>query len=222
MLDENALFYGRKADKNAMLKFGFKSDGCGYTYCEDILNGQFKVEVNVRENEVTATVTDNETDSPYYLFRVAGAEGAFVGEVRSEYERILNEISDGCFSVPETFRETVAKAVIDYAAEKYGTPLEFLWHDENAVMRRADNRKWYAAYLKVKAERLGLEGGVMEIIDLRAPAERITEITDGVNYLPAYHMNKKNWITIPLDGRVDAETIRSFVDVSYELAKGKK
>ena len=138
-------------------------------------------------------------------------------------ERVINSISDKCFSDAEVYRESAAKAVIKYAKGKYRTPLEFLWGDENAVMRRRDNRKWYLAVLKVKRERLGLDGdGIIEIIDLRAPAQEIARLVDGVNYLPAYHMNKKSWITIPLDGRVNAEVICALADMSYELAKGKK
>ncbi|MDE6373640.1 MAG: MmcQ/YjbR family DNA-binding protein, partial [Clostridia bacterium] len=200
MLDEKALFYGRKADKSALIDYGFACADGAHIYREDILDGQFKVEVTVRGDDVSATVTDKETDGPYFLFRVEGAEGAFVGAVRAEYERILNSISDRCFSAPEAFREATANSVIKYAGEKYGSPLEFLWQDENAVMRRKDNRKWYAAFLKVKAERLGFgNGGTVEIIDLRVPKGEAERLADGVNYLPAYHMNKKSWITIPLD-----------------------
>lgn len=223
MLDIDALFYGRKADKKALLGFGFVDGGGAYTYCKDILNGQLKLIISVRDDRVSAEVIDRETDAPYYLFRVEDTEGAFVGEVRAEYEKTLTAISDGCFSRAEPYRESVSKAVINYARKKYGTPLEFLWQDDNAVMRRADNRKWYMAVLKVRADRIGLEGeGLVEIIDLRAPAAEVPKLIDGINYLPAYHMNKKSWITIPLDGRVSAEIVCAFIDISYELAKGNK
>ena len=224
MLDIKQLFYGRKAVINALKEYGFApaEDG-GYVCRKDVVDGQFYLEVTVKDGEVKATVYDKEAECPYYLFAVEGAEGAFVGEVRSEYERILNEISDKCFSAAEVYRERTAKKVINYARKKYRTELEFLWHDENAIMRRRDNGKWYFVLLQVKPERLGLDGDrVVEIIDLRAPAEEIKKLVDGVNYLPAYHMNKKSWITVPLDGRVNAEIICAMVDMSYEIAKGKK
>ncbi|MDE7084355.1 MAG: MmcQ/YjbR family DNA-binding protein [Clostridia bacterium] len=223
MLDIKGLFYGRKAIKKALTDYGFKNSGDGYVYTEEILNGQFFIKVTVTDGKVDAAVFDGDTQERYYLFAVEGAEGAFVGEVRSEYERILNSVSDNCFSQAEVYREGTAKAVIKYAKSKYRTPLEFLWNDEDAVMRRKDNRKWYLVVLKVKREKLGLEGeGLIEIIDLRAPAAEIERLTDGKNYLPAYHMNKKSWFSVPLDGRVNAEVICALVDISYELAKGKK
>ncbi|MBF1202590.1 MAG: MmcQ/YjbR family DNA-binding protein, partial [Fusobacterium periodonticum] len=36
---------------------------------------------------------------------------------------------------------------------------------------------------------------------------------------PAYHMNKKHWCTICLDGTVELEKIYNLIDISYELAK---
>ena len=224
MLDLNELFRGREANKKALTQYGFKpAEGGAYVCRKDIVGGQFLLEVTVSESGVTATVYDKEAESPYFLHNVAGAEGAFVGAVREEYGNVLNEISQRCFSAAEVFREQTAKAVINYARGKYGTPLEFLWQDENAVMRRKDNRKWYLVILKVKREKLGLDcEGLIEIIDLRAPAKEIARLIDKVNYLPAYHMNKKSWITVPLDGRVNAEIICALADMSYELAKGKK
>ncbi|MDE7380465.1 MAG: MmcQ/YjbR family DNA-binding protein [Clostridia bacterium] len=224
MLDVKELFRGRKAIKSALKEYGFKAEKDGsYTCVKDIVNGQFALEVTVTDNCVKTTVYDKEAESPYFLHNVEGAQGAFVGEVRAEYERVLNEISDKCFSAAEVYRESTAKAVISYARKKYGTPLEFLWNDENAVMRRKDNRKWYMVLMQIKREKLGLDGeGIIEIIDLLAPKEEIARLVDGKNYLPAYHMNKKSWITVPLDGRVNQEIICALVDMSYEIAKGKK
>lgn len=38
---------------------------------------------------------------------------------------------------------------------------------------------------------------------------------------PGYHMNKKHWNTIILDGSVPDKEILSWIDHSYELVKGK-
>ncbi len=223
MTDIKQLFYGRKANNKALAEFGFEKSDNAFKYSEEILNGQFLLTVTVEKDEVKAAVYDIEAECPYYLYAVEGAAGTFVGEVRAEYERVLNEISDKCFSRAEVYREKTTMAVIKYAKNKYGTQLEFLWQDENSIMRRKDNAKWYLAILPVQRSKIGLDGeGKIEIMDLRAPKEEIPKLLDGVNYLPAYHMNKKSWFTIPLDGRVSAEVVCAFVDMSYELAGGKK
>ncbi len=40
--------------------------------------------------------------------------------------------------------------------------------------------------------------------------------------LPGYHMNKKHWNTIVLDGTLTKKQVLKMVDDSYELVKGKK
>ena len=40
--------------------------------------------------------------------------------------------------------------------------------------------------------------------------------------LPGYHMNKKHWNTIVLDGTLSKKQVLKMVDDSYELVKGKK
>ena len=50
-------------------------------------------------------------------------------------------------------------------------------------------------------------------IELR---ERYSSVT------PGYHMNKKHWNTVLLDGSVPAKLIFSWIDHSYERVSGKK
>src|SRR5436190_4314547 len=40
--------------------------------------------------------------------------------------------------------------------------------------------------------------------------------------LPGYHMNKKHWNTIIVDGSVPSKQIKEWIDDSYSLVKGKK
>ncbi len=39
---------------------------------------------------------------------------------------------------------------------------------------------------------------------------------------PGYHMNKKHWNTIVVDGSVSAKQLKEWIDHSYELVAGKK
>lgn len=40
--------------------------------------------------------------------------------------------------------------------------------------------------------------------------------------LPGYHMNKKHWNTIVVDGTLPKKMLQQFIDDSYSLVKGKK
>lgn len=39
--------------------------------------------------------------------------------------------------------------------------------------------------------------------------------------LPGYHMNKKHWNTIVVDGSVSTSQLKEWIDWSYDLVKGK-
>jgi len=40
--------------------------------------------------------------------------------------------------------------------------------------------------------------------------------------LPGYHMNKKHWNTIVVDGSVSSKLLKEWIDHSYDLVKKKK
>jgi len=54
------------------------------------------------------------------------------------------------------------------AAKHYGTAPDYPWQDDNAVLRRKDNEKWYAVVLRVAASKLGLaETGGLELLNVK-------------------------------------------------------
>ena len=120
------------------------------------------------------------------------------------------------------FREDYTKRILQYASEQYGDEPEYLWQDypEYAVLRRKDTKKWYALLMNIPKKRLKLEGDeTVEVVDLRFDVDELPSKIDNVRYFAGYHMNKKHWITILLDGSVPLEEILGYVDKSYILAK---
>ena len=55
-------------------------------------------------------------------------------------------------------------------------------------------------------------------MDLRLSPELMEATVDGKKYFPGWHMNKKNWYTVMLDGSLPTEEIFSRIDESYRLA----
>lgn len=140
--------------------------------------------------------------------------------LKTEYEQLLTEIANQCFE-PDVFQSQQAKEVIHYIRNSYCNELEYLWKKfpNNAVVRRTDNQKWYAALLTVSRQKLGFNSDEMvEILDLRMTTEDIEKLVDNIKLLPGYHMNKKHWISICLDGTVSLEEICLLIDKSYKLA----
>lgn len=216
------IFDYKSPNFSKLSSFGFTQSDGKYCYSAHILNGQFELRVDVfcSNGEVKTEVIDTATDEPYALYTVKEASGAFVGAVRSECERVLMEISEQCFE-KDVFKRDYSRKIIGYVREKYGDELQFLWSKfpSNAVWRRKDNGKRYGILLTVSKRKLGLDSDEMiEIIDLRIDPDVLPKLVDDKRYFRGYHMNKKTWMTICLDGLVPFEEICDWLDKSCILA----
>ncbi len=218
------IFDYKSPDFGKLARFGFKERGGVYTYSAAIMDGQFELTVDVAENGgIKTLLTDTGTCEPYIMHLIESAGGSFVGAVRAEYEQILQSIADNCFN-RDVFGSDSAHAVIEYARRRYGDEPEYLWKTfpSNAVLRRKDNNKWYGIIMLIPKRKLGLDGDeVISVLDLRIDPGALPALIDGKRYFPGYHMNKKSWVTVPLDGSVPTAEICGRLDDSYNLA-GKK
>lgn len=210
-----------KAIFNKLIDYGFTKRGKLYVYKTNIMDGDFCLEVKIsQKSDIQTKLTENETGEIYTLHLAVGAEGNFIGKVRSEYEKVINDIKAKCFE-NNVFQWDNTLKVLDYVRKKYDTSEEYLWKKfpRNAVCRRKDNKKWYMAVLSLNGTKLGLADEIIEVLDLRCNSEEIPQLIKNSKYHEAYHMNKKHWITIVLDGSVDLDEIFTRIDNSFILAK---
>ena len=119
---------------------------------------------------------------------------------------------------------SLREAVFAYAYEQYGhrpdTP--FSGMPGSAVLRHPENKKWYAVFLTVPREKLGLPGdGKAEILNLKADPVMMGSLLLEPGILPAYHMQKASWVSILLDGTVDLQQICFLLDVSFSLTAAR-
>lgn len=216
------IFKNKTPNFNKLLQYGFQSADGKYAYSTDILDGEFKLTVTIDGNGAVETeLLDVSAQDVYTLHLVATAVGAYVGRVRAEYEAVLQDISDKCFE-KDVFKQDYSRQVIRFASETYGDEPEYLWDKfpECAVLRRKDNNKWYALLITVARNKLGFDSNeIAEVLDLRFDPTELPLKVDGKKYFLGYHMNKKHWITIILDGSVPIDEIFDYIKQSYLLAK---
>lgn len=65
------------------------------------------------------------------------------------------------------------------------------------------------------------EEGIVDVINVKCEQDMVGLLTQTYGFLTRYHMNKKYWITILLDGTVSEAKILDFLDMSYDLIDGK-
>ena len=212
----------KKIDLKKLEEFGFKLIDNSYCYHTSLLKNQFKMTIKINlDNSIFTEIIDTETNEPYVLHLLEMKRSGYSEKVYKAYSQILEKIQKECFE-DEIFKANYTKEIIDYVKNKYGDELEFLWEKspKNAVIRRESSNKWYAVILTISKRKLNLDSDkIIEVINLHNIAEEIEKLIDNKKYFPAYHMNKKHWCTICLDGTVDLKEIYRMIGISYELAK---
>lgn len=218
---EKEIFRRKKLIPSKLQPYGFVDDGDCFTFRKTLAQSGLALTVKITPaGEISTEITDPATEDAYTLHLTDGAVGSFVAGVRADYAQILADIASHCFE-PEIFKSFQTKQLVEYVGDHYGDEPEYLWKKftDNAVWRRKDTGKWYGAILTVSRRKLGLDSDeIAEILDFRCPPEELDALADGKLYFRGWHMNKKSWCTIVLDGSVSTEEICRRIDKSYSLA----
>ena len=205
-----------------LLANSFTRDGENFIRHEKFLDDFTLTIIIDGRGSVTTKLFDADGE-PYTLHLVEGASGKFVGTVKNSYEKILAEVAAQCFD-EENFHAAQTLRLIKFIREKFSDAPEFLWkkYPQYAIVRRKDNRKWYAAIMRVPKKYLKLDGAEeVEILNLRVEPAELDEIFDGKKYFRGWHMNKKSWMTLCLDDSLTDEELSARLEKSYRLAKKK-
>ena len=204
--------------KEQLKGFGFKEEADKLVYKKEILDSNFLIEIVFANNQLTIEVYDLEFDETYSLFSVDSAVGETVQNIREHVEKLLSLILG---LADESGK--ISSEIIDYCNNKYGGNRvnPFKKHPDILVLVNEKN-KWYSLFLDVEYNKLNKNTDIttkVKILNVKYPADNILSIIDNKNIFPAYHMNKKHWISIVLDKNIKLETIKELIDISYSLVK---
>lgn len=202
-------------DKEKLVEYGFVFNNNYYELkkeLNDILYAIFKI----NDKNFIIKVYDVFDDEEYLPFTVKNSIGSYVSEIRETVDIIKNDIIKKCFQ-----SSNIRDSLISYFIEKYNTEPEYLWErTPNGCIFRT-NKKWYGIIMNVPYKSLGIDkDGVVDIINLKNSPDKITKLIDNENYLKAYHMNKKYWITILINNSLNLEEVKKLIDESYDIVNG--
>lgn len=116
--------------------------------------------------------------------------------------------------------------IIDYIKKKHKVSAEYPWkrYPNYAVFRHSDNNKWFALIMEVAGEKLGMgTTDYIPVVNLKVDDLFLRDMLIQQNgFIPAYHMNKQQWITVFLDGSVKEEEIFDLIDASFMATASAK
>ena len=112
---------------------------------------------------------------------------------------------------------------LKYCLNTYGTSPDYPFDEdfETAVLRHADNRKWYAIMMRVSRKKFGFDSGeIIDVVNLKLPTEMFGSFGASDGVYPAYHMNKLHWISVLLPDAPD-DVVQFLTNVSFEATRAK-
>ena len=112
----------------------------------------------------------------------------------------------------------------ELCSSSYLTQPDYPFDDwmESAVLRHADNKKWYAIVLRVSRRKFGFDSDeIIDVVNLKLPTEMFGSFGASDGVYPAYHMNKLHWISVLLPDASD-DIIQFLENVSFEATKAKR
>ena len=218
------MFYNEIFDKNIFnsklaIAYGFSKIGDYYILQSDIDVENFNVIVKIGKDSFEVNVIELPFNEEYILFNVLDSKGKFVSKIRKKVNELIEDIVNCCFKSLD-----YRKLLLDYVKEKYGTIPEEPWEDNShATIKTSNSKKWYGIFMSIPYKTLGLErNGKIDVLNVKLNPELIESLIDKKHFFPAYHMNKKYWITILLDSDMDMDLVKSLIDESFRLVEKVK
>lgn len=202
-------------------EYGFVENQGVWTYSSTILLGDFLMMVTVEDGDLSFQVYDQETGDLYPQVHMESMRGTFVGSVREACLEVLYSIRKACFEVQE-FLCPQTKRIMAFVQEKFGNQLEYLWEKspDTAVLRHEDNQKWYAILMRIPWDRLDKgRDGLVEAVNLKH--DQVADLLSQNGIYPAFHMNKRYWISLPLDDTLTDEKVLELFERSWFLTSKK-
>ena len=203
--------------KEQLLQFGFEEEAEKLIYRKEILDSSFLIEIVFVDSQLLVEVYDLEFDEVYSLYSVDSAVGETVQNIREQVEELLSSLLG---LADESGK--IGSEVIDYYYKYGGNHVNPFKKHPDILAFVNEKNKWYALILEVKYNKLNKNTDIttkVKVLNLKYSTDKILDIIDNKNIFPAYHMNKKHWISIVLDKNIKLETIKELIDISYSLVK---
>ena len=224
MTIEENIFKQSQINFKKLLPFGFSLQGSDYIYEEKFMNGDFIARITISPSGlVNGVVYDVANDDIYLPLRVENLNTGYVGQVKDAYEKILRTIKQACCLV-NLFTQPQSNRLADFIRQKFGDSPDFPWkkYDQFGVFRNPDTNKWYGLIMNIDKRKLNSQqSGETEIINLKIDAQKIPSLINQKGFYPAYHMNKKYWLTVSLDDTLDDKIIQTLIIESHAYSEPK-
>ena len=242
-MDYSYIFRSAKIKKESLDAAGFKTtDDNTFSMNKTVSKGAFNADITLSLSEQTLTVHlfDSATSEKYALFDMPNSHGTFVASLREEVQQLIDEIKSKCFETSDLKDDYIA-----WIKTQFGAEPDYPWPDDApwSFVFRCPNEKWFALVMRIKYRQLGQSGQAKNcsrnffnafqsitdcqqpysgdeevwVVNMKASQDEIPNLIDKKSIFPAWHMNKKHWITVLLTAATDFNKLCELTQKSWEL-----
>ena len=205
-------------DRPRLKAYGFVPEGEALVLRRRLAGSIFAA-FSLQGAHFSLTVYDDDTPekADYVPFQAAAADGPYVSLVRERAQALLEDILRQGF-----VRDSLRDQILAQARQEYGTEPCFPWAEyPGHCTLKAPNGKWYGLVMQVPYAVLGIgKAGRADVLNVKNLPEKIQALVDGEHFLPAYHMNKKYWLSVLLDSPAVLPQAQVLLRESYALVAG--
>ena len=224
MTIEKTVFQRTFADFSKLEPYGFTKNETTFILKKNFMDDTFQAVIVIDGNgTVSGRVYDTDTGDIYLPLRVENHSGGYAERVKSAYRTVLEDIRENCF-IPTLFVSKQANRIAKKIFDLYGDKPDFPWGEKDGgVFRNPDNGKWYGLIMNIDKSKLNRkQSGEIDVMNLKISADKIPELIKQDGLHPAYHMNKKYWISAVLNDTLPDETVMTLIKESHSFSCPKK
>jgi len=214
---EEEIFKNYEVNENNLIKYGFNKENGKFIYKQNIMNDKFTIIIEY-DKKIKGKIIESEFNDEYINFRMETL-GEFSSSIKEEFVNLLIDIRDKCF-IKNVFKSLQTIRINEFIINKYGINPEFLWEKFPSYAIYRKTKKWFALIGNVSLNKIDKNSNLeneVELINIKVSEKEVDTILSKKGYYEAYHMNKRNWVSIILDDTLSDSEIEEMIINSYNI-----
>ena len=172
------------------------------------------------DNSIKEKIIEKEYNEEYINFRL-DTLGEFSSNIKNEFIKVLTDIRDKCAD-KQLFKCEQTKRINQFIYTKYGVSPEFLWAKLPSYCIYRAGKKWFGVIGSIPRNKVDKKTDLteeVEVLNVKVKENEIDDLLNEKGYYEAFHMNKRNWVSIIFDDTLSDEEIYNLICNSYENIK---
>lgn len=207
MYSLGAFFVNYQVDYGKLKEYGFIIENNEYIFNKQ-LNDNLTMKIIINK-DISLYIFDKDFNDECLNYELSF--------IKSKWIKIIDDIKNKCCNLL-TYNSKQAMEIDRYIYDKYNIKANFMFSKFPHFGVYKVNNKWFAIIMDIDYSIIDkTKKGLVYVINIKN--DNVEKLINENGFYKAYHMNKKYWISICLDGEVSNNKVFSLIDKSFELVK---